>query len=243
MEAPRSQHSPPIPVGPQQQETPLRNPQSPQKPGSPASSNHAARSRASSLQAASGAPPRSEPQPLKDAVNNAFDQSPVAQTGLDPELVRQVTEQVIKNLQTANINTPTASGAAGQTAHFPPAPPPQASSPAPSQARSSIDSGAPRQYTPPSPEKRWVFGERERNAESGYGSNSPDPMQSDHESIYSSMYSKGSRRSDQSMGSQRDTPRPAQDGAGYGAGLNRGATTGLKRSPPVAFDGDRKSVG
>ncbi|KAI7696438.1 hypothetical protein KC353_g17530, partial [Hortaea werneckii] len=98
MEAPHSQNSPPIPVGPQQQETPLRKPQSPHKPGSPASSNHAARSRASSLQAASGAPPRSEPQPLKDAVNNAFDQSPVAQTGLDPELVRQVTEQVIKNL-------------------------------------------------------------------------------------------------------------------------------------------------
>ncbi|KAI7220243.1 hypothetical protein KC333_g2458 [Hortaea werneckii] len=238
MEAPHSQHSPPLPVGPQQQETPLRKPQSPQEPGSPASSNHAARSRASSLQAASDAPPRSEPQPLKDAVNNAFDQSPVAQTGLDPELVRQVTEQVIKNLQTANINTPTASVAPGQAAHFPPPPPaPQASSPTPSQARSSIDSGAPRQYTPPSPEKRWVFGERERNAESGYGSSSPDPMQSDHESIYSSMYSKGSRRSDQSMGSQRDTPRPAPDGAGYGAGLDRGANTGPKRSPPVAFDG------
>lgn len=138
-------------------------------------------------------------QPIKDAVNNAFDQSPVAQNELDPELVRQVTEQVIRNLQTASLATPTASVQPQQTSYAPPPAQPVARSPTLSSTGS-----IPRRYTPPSPEKG------EDRDESSYASSSPDPAQSDHDSVYS----RESKRSDASSRS-RGTPRPIPtDGTG-----------------------------
>ena len=46
-----------------------------------------------------------QPQPIKDAVNTAFDQAPTNQMDQDfvKKLTEQVTEQVIKNLAAANI--------------------------------------------------------------------------------------------------------------------------------------------
>ena len=144
--------------------------------------------------ATSRAAPIVQPQPIKDAVNNAFDSSSVAQNQLDPELVRQVTEQVIRNLQSASLATPTSSVQPQQTAFAPP-PKPPVQPVARSPTQSSTDS-IPQRYTPPSPEKR---------GDGEYGSSSPEPLQSDQDSIYSLK----SRRSSASTRSQ-ETPKPTQ---------------------------------
>ncbi|KAK5116055.1 hypothetical protein LTR85_009337 [Meristemomyces frigidus] len=166
--------------------------------------SNTSRSRATSR----AAPFVNQPQPIKDAVNNAFDHSQVAQNQLDPELIRQVTEQVIRNLQTTNIagatptQTPTAS-VQPQQAHFAPPPPPSVQPIPRSPTQSSTDS-IPQRYTPPTPEKRG------KAEDVIYGSPSDDPMQSDQDSVYS----RASKTSNASTRS-RETPRPAQmDGSG-----------------------------
>ncbi|TKA70984.1 hypothetical protein B0A55_08030 [Friedmanniomyces simplex] len=160
-----------------------------------------------------------QPQPVREALHDAFEQSPVAQNQLDPELVRQVTEQVIRNLQNSNIATPTPTPTA--TAHpqhsqyVPPPPPPVQPVPR-SPTQSSTDSAPQRQYTPPSPEKRGV--------DAGYGSpSSPERVPSDAASNYSreSLRSKASVRS-------REPPTSMQtDGA-----------TGVRRHTSVRRRGE-----
>ncbi|TKA32774.1 hypothetical protein B0A50_00999 [Salinomyces thailandicus] len=254
MEGPRSQPSSPLPLDPQmpkQAGAQIRKPHVAQSPSLPpqqgrfpsppqlsspldAARSNTSRSRTSSFRAASGAPFRAvsgtqQPQPIKDAVSDAFDQSPVAQSSLDPELVRQVTEQVIRNLQSANLNTAAASGQLGQRSHFPPSSS-RASASARSPTQSSTDSIPQRQYTPPSPEKRWIFGEKNRE-ESGYGSSSPDPVHSDPDSI-------DSKRSDQSTSSQRETPRPGPDGLGARTTTSNATASRRRRHPDFdAVDG------
>lgn len=185
------------------------------------------RSNTGRSRATSRAPPvLHQPQPIKDAVNNAFDSSPVVQNQLDPELVRQVTEQVIRNLQqTANVATPTASVQPQQTQYAPPPPPPSVQPVARSPTQSSTDS-IPQRYTPPSPEKR------DRREEDSYGSPSPEPIYSDACSSYS-RESRGSKASTQS----RDTPKPQlpSDGA---SGPRRSNTSGRRRRDP-GYDDDR----
>ena len=133
------------------------------------------------------------PQPIKDAVNHAFDSSPVAQNQLDPELVRQVTEQVIKNLQqSSSVATPIASVQPQQTSYAAPPRPPPTQPVVRSSTQSSTDS-IPQRYTPPSPDKR------ERREDDGRAS--PELVQSDT----GSAYGRGSRKGDART---RDTPRP-----------------------------------
>lgn len=67
--------------------------------------------------------PLPRPPPTADAVNNAFDRSPVPEYELDAELVRQVTEQVIKNLQAADLARPTVVSQAQQLEYESHAPP------------------------------------------------------------------------------------------------------------------------
>ena len=144
-----------------------------------------------------------QPQPIQDAVNNAVGHAPGAQSQFDQEdLIRQVTEQVIKSLQAANMGgpTPTASTQPQQSRFVPP-PPPQAQYVPRSPAHSSIES--PRRYTPPSPGKRPGRGGR------GYDSTSPDPVQSDHDSSYSR---ESSRRSNSSLRDRVKPRSPHNDG-------------------------------
>jgi len=180
-------HSPPLPALPAlPQSVPLQDPKQ----------ANVSRSRASSRPP----PPVLHQQlPIDNAIKHALDPSHVAQNQWDPELVRQVTEQVteqvIKNLQSANLATPPAS-----------VPSLHAAQPAPTQ--SSIDSIPPR-LTPPSPEK----GRGRDGIEDGFSS--PEPLCSDRDSTYSnrSMMSQRSARSS-------DTPRPTQ------AGIPSGSKTG-----------------
>ena len=135
-------------------------------------------------------------QPIKDAVNDAFQDTPVTNQ-IDPELIRQVTEQVIKNLQAA-APTPTPSAQTQQT-QYPPPPPPQSQEPR-SPTQSSVDSNNER-YTPPTPERNREG--RDYEAES---SSSPEPPASDTGSNLS-RESRGSVRSRESQRSV-DTPKP-----------------------------------
>ncbi|KAK4548093.1 hypothetical protein LTR36_010813 [Oleoguttula mirabilis] len=171
-----------------------------------------------------------QPQPISDAVNNAFDHSPVAQTQLDPELIRQVTEQVIRNLQTTAIAgaTPTAPVQPQQT-HFAPPPPAPAQPVTGSPTQSSTES-IPHRYTPPSP------GRRGKTDDVIYSSPSPEPLQSDQDSVYSKC-SKTSNASTRS----RETPRPAQmDGSG---GLKRSDTTSGRRKDTASDEDMRRRRG
>lgn len=189
-------HSPPLPA--QRQSVPLQDPKQ----------ANVSRSRASSRPP----PPVLHQQlPVDNAIKYAFDPSHVAQNQWDPELVRQVTEQVteqvIKNLQSANLATPSAS-----------VQPLQAAQPAPTQ--SSIDPIPPR-FTPPSPEKSRGRDEIED------GFSSPEPLHSDRDSTYSnrSMMSQRSARSS-------DTPRPTQ------ADIPGGSKTGdAVAGSPRAYNG------
>ncbi|WPH03315.1 Hypothetical protein R9X50_00619200 [Acrodontium crateriforme] len=102
----------------------------------------------------------SKPQPISDAVHEAFVQSPVAQNQLDPELVRQVTEQVIRNLM-QNSNISSASNNSANVARLSPAsqaqtqrPPPPAVHSAPQSPTQTSPGSTSRQYTPPSPTRK-----------------------------------------------------------------------------------------
>ncbi|KAK5690098.1 hypothetical protein LTR17_026064 [Elasticomyces elasticus] len=185
-----------------------------------------------------------QPQPMREALHDAFETAvPVAQSNqLDPELIRQVTEQVIRNLQQSNLSgaTPTPTP---QTSTFPPQqqqqyvpPPPPPVQPATSQAfprahaqspaHSSTDSlrgpgqGQQRQWTPPSPEKR----------EGGHAyvesSSSPERVPSD--SAAGSTYSRESLRSKASIRSREPGSGPGPPVAMTNEGVNgvrrRGST-------------------
>lgn len=80
-----------------------------------------------------------QPQPIRDAVDRAFDQSHPPNT-LDPAFIAQVTEAVVKNLQSANLGQRTP--AAPQTAQYPP--PPSVHSVPQSPIISSVSSLPPR---------------------------------------------------------------------------------------------------
>ncbi|EGP88396.1 unnamed protein product [Zymoseptoria tritici ST99CH_1A5] len=139
-------------------------------------------------------------QPIKDVVNTAFDNSSTANE-LDPafmkRLTEQVTEQVIKTLQSSNIAIPPS------PAIFPidvPLRSPSQSSP----MQHSTDSFPPR-FTPPSPlhDRDAGLGPSNERAPSDAGSN------------YSrrSWESEESRESQQSTQSSKETPRASHVGA------------------------------
>ena len=112
----------------------------------------------SSCQLMPNAGPLRSPQPIADAVNDAFDRSP-AMNQLDPELIRQLTEQlavqVTEQVREQVFRKLQATGPA--LAVQPPASP-QATSRTPrleapcSPTQSSIASSIPRGHTPPTPE-------------------------------------------------------------------------------------------
>ncbi|KAK5711257.1 hypothetical protein LTR15_012547 [Elasticomyces elasticus] len=193
-----------------------------------------------------------QPQPMREALHDAFETAvPVAQSNqLDPELIRQVTEQVIRNLQQTNLSggTPTPTP---QTSTFPPQqqqqqyvpPPPPPVQPAMSQvfpraqerlspAQSSTDSlrgpgqGQQRQWTPPSPEKR--------EGVHAYVESSSSPERVPSESAAGSTYSRESLRSKASI-------RSREPGSGSGppvAMANEGVNgvrrrTSTRRTTPV----------
>lgn len=174
-----------------------------------------------------------QPTPVRDAVHDAFDASAVAQNQLDPELVRQVTEQVIRNLQTVNIApaTPTTSVTPQQT-QFPP-PPPASSRPPPqpvarSPTQSSTDS-IPQRYTPPSPEKRQ---ERDEAVNASPSSVSPPREPSDA----GSTYSRDSLRSKASVRSGESSRRPPTEGMN---GMRRSNTTASRRRGDIGSDEEK----
>lgn len=88
-----------------------------------------------------------QPQPIRDAVDRAFGQSQPPNT-LDPAFIAQVTEAVVKNLQSANLGQRTP--AAPQAAQYPP--PPSVHSVPQSPTTSSTASLPPR-ITPHSPQR------------------------------------------------------------------------------------------
>lgn len=190
--------------------SPTHSPQAtqlPPPPGEDAKLPNTSRSRTT----ASRVPPvlpQQQQLPIKDAVNTAFDQSSTT-SQLDPELVRQVTEQVIKNLQAASF--------AASASTSPQAPPsnystsPQQRSP----LRSSVESFPPR-FTPPSP--RISRAGRDRYV-------SPERAPSDDGS-WDSHESAESQKSTQS--NVETTPR----------GSHVETLKSLRRSKTIAADGD-----
>jgi hypothetical protein len=138
-----------------------------------------------------------QPQPIRDAVDKAFDQSQTANT-LDPAFIAQVTEAVVKSLQnnpSLNQRTPVAP----QAAQYPP--PPTVHSVPPSPVLSSTASLPPRFTPPDSPERG-----RDRPSTGSRTSVSPGSAFSDGEGIFG----KGSAYDDASKPSDRngDTSKP-----------------------------------
>lgn len=165
---------------------------------------------------------QTQPQPIKDAVNTAFETSP-STNQLDPEfmkrLTEQVTEQVIKNLQGVNLGgvAPTTSIPL-QTNNFATSPSTKSTSRSPIQRsplQSSTDSFPPR-FTPPSPLQ-------ERDLRDRRFSYSPERAPSDAGSNIS-RESRDSQRSQRSTQSNRETtPRASQPEVV--PGLRRSKTT------------------
>nr|POE54203.1 hypothetical protein CFP56_63506 [Quercus suber] len=93
--------SPPLPPDPYPKR---RNSRSTSRVQLPPQSTNVEPSRARNRTSSQASLYQPQPQPIKDAVNDAFHNSP-AQSQIDPELVRQVTEQVIKNLQQTMLNS------------------------------------------------------------------------------------------------------------------------------------------
>lgn len=160
-----------------------------------------------------------QPQPIKDAVNTAFDQSPSVNQ-LDPDfmkkLTEQVTEQVIRNLQAANLGGPTPSSSvhSQQSQQAPPSTYSGSDSPTPrSPLQNSTDSFPPR-FTPPSP--RFS-----RNAREPHYS-PPRAVSDDGSECSGSERSRGSTQS-----CKETTPRPPQPEV----------VGGLRRSKTTAVDG------
>jgi hypothetical protein len=151
-----------------------------------------------------------QPQPIRDAVDKAFDQSQPANT-LDPAFIAQVTEAVVKNLQnnpSLNPRTPVAP----QAAQYPP--PPTVHSVPPSPALSSTASLPPR-FTPPDSPQRGR--ERPNTAESRT-SVSPISAFSDGEGTFG----KGGTHGDASKLGDRDgdTPKPVFGSSSVGSKLS-----------------------
>ena len=205
--------SPPLPPDPSSPpskvsilQPPLVGQQYPATPATPSTETQTLK-RVDSLRSAppSDFPISQQRQPIKDAVNHAansvFEHSPVTNQ-LDPEFIKQltqqvtasVTEKVLQNLQAAGA-TPTP-----QQTHFPPPPPPAQSSQEPrSPARSSIDPFV-QQYTPPTPDRTFDIPD-----DRDVVSSSPEPPQSDT----GSSFSQASIGSARSRGSHGETPRPS----------------------------------
>ena len=153
-----------------------------------------------------------QPQPIKDAVNNAFEDSPVANQ-LDPDLIKQVTEQVIKSLQAVGGSKAASTGQQSQPNSAVPRSPTQ----------SSVDS-MPQRYTPPTPERN-----RGNRDDGAYESSSPEPPPSDSGSNFSraSRDSRASKESTRSASSQksRETPRPRPSKTDSTSRVRRSTTT------------------
>lgn len=149
-----------------------------------------------------------QPQPIRDAVDKAFDQS----TGnhLDPAFIAQVTEAVVKNLQTANLasSTPAPSGNVAY-------PPPPSVHSVPQSPTQSSTASLPNRYTPPSPHRNNNVG--------SHGSASPEPAPSEA----GSTYSRGSYQSFRSKHSDRDGDTPKPPGEDQGV---RRSNTGRRRT-------------
>ena len=94
-----------------------------------------------------------QPQkPIDEAVSTAFNKADVS--GINPELIAQITENVIKQLRTSvDVGTPVTA----TQQHYPP-PPPQAVPQSPSTQSNTSPSVPPRNvYTPPSPQKHSEY--------------------------------------------------------------------------------------
>lgn len=147
-----------------------------------------------------------QPQPIRDAVDRAFGQSQPP-NALDPAFIAQVTEAVVKNLQSANLNQRTP--AAPPTSQYPPPPTVQS---VPQSPALSSDASLPFRYTPPSPNGR------DRNDNGSRASASPVSMFSDGEN----SFGKGSVTYGSGKLSDRDgdTPKPAFGDTKVGSRLN-----------------------
>lgn len=173
-----------------------------------------------------------QPQPIRTAVEEAFDQSidqspSSAISQLDPAFIAQVTEAVVKSLQSANLSqaTPTPSTAPQpqqQQAHYPPPPPPSSQNVPRSPTQSSTTSFAPRQTPPSSPDREP---RARQDSIDSYDSTSPPPSDS------GSAFSRHSSYSMRSRGSARDeeTPRPTPMETGNVNGTRRSNTTAQRR--------------
>jgi len=122
----------------------------------------------------SNAAPSSRP-PIREAVNTAFDSSDAA-SQVDPNLVAQITEQVISSLKAsgitggASINSPGFPPASQPYSHIPPLHQPTPNgqrNTVPGSPTSAASSQIPSRYTPPSPNRR---------ESSDYGSDSPERL-------------------------------------------------------------------
>ncbi|KAI9661352.1 MAG: hypothetical protein M1831_003085 [Alyxoria varia] len=152
-----SQHPPPPPAESHQHLPPP--PRSHSSVSSPRPTPQTGRPRASSHLNSDGV---SQPQPIKEAVNSAFDKSDMSQ--FQPDLVKHITEQVINNLKL--------SGVAGQASQAQAQP-----NPAQTPMSNSTASMPPRNvYTPPSPERE----DAGSNAGSNVGSNAGSHVSSEH---------------------------------------------------------------
>lgn len=131
-----------------------------------------------------------QPQPIRDAVDRAFDQSHPPNT-LDPAFIAQVTEAVVKNLQSANLGQRTP--AVPQAAQYPP--PPSVHSVPQSPTVSSIASLPPRASSP-SPQRGNEYAEPKSRT-----STSPVP-------IFSDLDKAASKGDSRSHDPDDDTPKP-----------------------------------
>lgn len=177
----------------------------------------------------------SKQQPISDAVHEAFVQSPVAQSQLDPELVRQVTEQVIRNLQSANIsstsndsaNSSTPTPASHAQTQRPPAPAVQSVPQSPTQSSPGSTS---RRYTPPSPTRK----------QNGYVPDilaSPVSTNSDH---WSDKASSDEKERKDSARERRDLPIREDEGSND---LERSTTLPSQRRSVESDDEQRRRRG
>jgi hypothetical protein len=147
-----------------------------------------------------------QPQPIRDAVDRAFGQQPP--NTLDAAFIAQVTEAVVKNLQSANLSQRTP--AAQEASQYPP--PPSVHS-VPQSPTFSSTASLPARYTPPSPQRG-----RNRAGSRSWTSISPVSVFSDAEIIIGKdgAYHEDSRLDDR----DGDTPKPAFGDAVIGSRLN-----------------------
>ncbi|GAB7360536.1 hypothetical protein MBLNU230_g8484t1 [Neophaeotheca triangularis] len=183
----------PLPVQPSQEPLMFGSGELPPRDSQYSSNSTASRSRTSS----GARPPPQQPQPIRNAVSNAFQHSHTT-NHLDPTFIAHVTEQVIRNLQQANIGNAN------------PQPPSQNKENEPrSPTQSSTTAFSEPRYTPPvSPLKEHHQSDPRR-----YASVSPDVEPSDDGGSSYSTHSKDSQVSLQSTDSGRSeaTPRPFKD--------------------------------